>query len=244
MKDERKAIGFVSSFILGGEIRGMDSRAVRYAGWAAYISGVVSFVGFVALILFFALEVPQASADPQAPHIWGPLSDIAGPATMLPLLVVILALHEVERGRARVLSQIAVGIGVVGALAVTVLQVLLIVRVLPFEQEVGPVVFATALVGVWLVLANHLGRVQQILPSRLAWVGIVAGGAQVLYPVMFQLLGGSRFDENVGSNYLVLTISSLIFLVSYVGFPVWALWLGRIWSRQRAAARAEVAYAG
>ncbi len=67
---------------------------------------------------------------------------------------------------------------------------------------------------------------------------------QVLYPVMFQVLGGSGFYENIGSNYLVLTISSVIFLVSYVGFPVWAIWLGRIWSRQRANVNAEVVYAG
>lgn len=222
----------------------MNSRLARYAGWAAYITGIMSIVGFVSLMLFFALEAPQAAENPQGFHLWGLVSDISGPATMLPLLVVMLALHEIERERARVLSQIAVVIGVIGALAVTALQILLIIKVLPFEQEVGPVVFATALVGMWLILANHLGRVQQILPSRLAWIGILAGASQVLYPVMFQVLGGSRFYENIGSNYLALTISGIIFLVSYVGFPVWAIWLGRVWSRQRANAKAEVAYAG
>ncbi len=222
----------------------MNTRLARYGGWAAYITGIMSIVGFVSLMLFFALEAPQATENPQGFHFWGLVSDIAGPATMLPLLVVMLALHEVERDRARVLSQIAVVIGVVGAVAITVLQVLLIIKVLPFEQEVGPVVFATALVGVWLILANYSGRAQQILPARLAWVGIAAGASQVLYPVMFQLLGGSRFYDNIGSNYLVLAISSLVFLVSYVGFPVWAIWLGRIWSRQQANAKAEAAYAG
>ncbi len=222
----------------------MNTRLARYAGWAAYITGIMSIVGFVSLILFFSLEAPQATENPQGFHFWGLVSDIAGPATMLPLLVIILELHEIERDRARVLSQIAAVIGVIGALGVTALQVLLIIKVLPFEQEVGPVVFATALVGAWLVLANYLGRVQQILPSRLAWLGIAVGATQVLYPVIFQLLGGSRFYENIGSNYLLLAISSVIFLVSYVGFPVWAIWLGRIWSRQRANAKAEAAYAG
>ncbi len=222
----------------------MNTRLDRYAVPAAYITGIMSILGFVSLILFFALEAPQASTNPQGFHFWGFVSDISGPATMLPLLVVILALHEIERTRAPLLSRIAAAVGVIGALAVTLLQVLLIIKVLPFEQEVGPVVLATAAVGVWLVLSNHLGRVQRILPSRLAWLGIAVGASQVLYPVMFSVLGGSSFYENIGSNYLLLTISSIILLVSYVGFPVWAIWLGRIWSRQRANAKAEVVYAG
>jgi hypothetical protein len=222
----------------------MNTRLARYAIPAAYITGIMSILGFVSLILFFALEAPQASTNPQGFHFWGFVSDISGPATMLPLLVVILALHEIERARAPLLSRIAAAVGVIGALAVTVLQVLLVIKVLPFEQEDGPVVLAMAAVGLWLVLANYLGRVQRVLPSGLAWLGIVAGAAQVLYPVLFQALGGSGFYENIGSNYLLMAAASVIFLVSYVGFPVWAIWLGRVSSSQRVKAHAGAAYAG
>jgi hypothetical protein len=210
----------------------MNTRLVRYASWAAYTVGLMSILGFVSLILFFAIEAPQIPTNPTGFHIWGPLSDIAGPLTMLPLLIVIFALHQMERRRAPMLNRVATLIGVIGAVAVTLLQTLLIIKVLSFEQEIGPVVLATALVGVWQIIAGHLGRVQQILPARLAWLGIAVGLAQAAYPVVFPMVGGASFYENIGANYLLLIITIIIFLTSYIGFPVWAIWLGRVWSKQ------------
>lgn len=222
----------------------MNTRLARNAAGAAYISGVASIVGFVSLVLFFTLEAPQAAASSGSGFdFWGLISDISGPATMVPLLLVVLALHQIERDRAPLLSRIAAAFGMIGALAVTVLQLLLIFKFLTFEQEVGPVVLGNAAVGVWLVLANHLARVQGVLSPRLAWLGIVVGVSFVLYPVIFPIVGGAGFYNNIGSNYLLLIVTGLIFLTSYIGFPVWAIWLGRVWSSQRAAARAEAVYA-
>lgn len=220
-----------------------NNRFAHYAGPAAVVVGIVSIIGFIALMLFFGIEAPHVSSNPQGFHFWGFLSDVAGPATMIPLIVVMLALHERERAHAPGLSRAAVVIGVVGALGVTLLQVLLIVKVLSFEQEVGPVVVATAITGVWLVLANYLGQVQRILPARLAWLGIAVGAVQIAYPVVFQVLGGANFYQNAGSNVLLAAIAAVIFLVSYIGFPVWALWLARVWSSRRVKADAEMAYA-
>lgn len=222
----------------------MESELTRYRSGAAYIVGIASIISFVSLILFFGLEAPQASANPQGFYFWGLVSDLAAPATMLPLLVVILALHQVERIHAPVLSRVAAIIGVIGALGVTALQVLLVIKVLTFEQEVGPVVLAMAIAGAWLVLANILAFVQHVLPMRLAWLGIASGAAQVSYPVLFQMLGGANFYASIGSDFTVIAITSVIFLMSYIGFPVWAIWLGRVWSRQRINAKSGVAYAG
>ncbi len=222
----------------------MNTRFAGYIGRAASVTGIMGILSFVSIALFFALEAPAANANPQGFYFWGTLSDIAAPLTMLPLLVVIQGLHLVERTGAPLLSRVARAIGTIGAVAITILQVLLIVRVLSFEQEVGPVVYANALVGAWLLLANYMGRTQRILPTALAWLGIAVGIAQVLYPVVFQILGGAGFYANVGSDFLVLTITSVVFLVSYIGFPIWAIWLGRVWSRQRINARAGAAYVG
>lgn len=218
----------------------MLNRVTRYAAGAAYISGIMGIVGFVSLVLFFALEAPAGS---QGTQLWGPLSDISGPATMVPLLIVVLALHQIERDRAPMLSRIAAVFGMIGALAVTVLQLLLIFKFLTFEQEVGPVVLANAVVGVWLVLANHLARIQAVLSPRLAWLGLAVGVSFVLYPVIFPIVGGAGFYDNIGSNYLLLIVTSLIFLISYIGFPAWAIWLGRVWSSQRETTHGEAVYA-
>jgi len=202
----------------------MSTRLARNAGWAAYVSGIAAILGMVSLILFFALEAPQATGT----HFWGPVSDICPIVQMVSLLVVARAFYLMQRSSVPRLSLIAGAVGIAGMLGVALLQLLLIAKVIPFEQEVGPVVLATGVVGVWLILVNNLGRRQGSLPSRLAWMGIAVGAAFVLEPVMLSAPGGAVAWRVFMSNYLLLTGSAVVFLVAYVGFPVWAIWLGRV----------------
>ncbi len=46
--------------------------------------------------------------------------------------------------------------------------------------------------------------------------------------MIFLAIGGSVGFQNTTSNYVVLTASVLVFLFSYMGFSVWAIWLGRV----------------
>jgi len=204
----------------------MNTRLAKYAGWAAYFCASAAIIGLVSLVLFFGLETAENST--QAPHFWGPVSDIAPIFQMVSLLVVARALYLMQRSTASGLSIISGAIGVLGMLGVALLQVLLRFNVIPFEQEVGLVLLATAAVGVWLILVNLLGRRQGSLPSRLAWLGIAVGAAFVLEPVMLSAAGGAVNWRVFMSNYLLLTGSAIVFLVSYVGFPIWAFWLGRV----------------
>lgn len=207
----------------------MNTRLAPYAGWAAYLSGAAAILGLVSLLLFFGLEAPQAAANSvQGSHVWGPLSDICPIVQMVSLLVVARVLYLMERPGAPGLSLIGGAIGIAGMLGMVLLQLLLIVKVIPFEQEVSPVLVATAAVGVWLILVNYLARRQKSLPSRLAWLGIAAGVSFALELLIFSALGGAVAWRNIMSNYLLLAGSALVFLVSYVGFPVWAIWLGRV----------------
>ena len=222
----------------------MDTRLARYASPMAWLTGIVSIASLIFLALFFSIEAPQLAANPNSANIWGPLSDIAAPLAMLPLIVVMLVLHRDERVRAPLLSWVAIALGIVGAVAVILLQVMLVFKVLSCEQEGGPVVVAMGLVGMWLLAANYLGLVQHILPAKLAWLGILVGIAQAAYPVLFQILGGANFYNNIGSNIVLMILTGVIFLGSYIGFPIWAIWLGRVWSTQRKTMRVEAAYAG
>lgn len=222
----------------------MRNRFAPYVAGTALYVGIVSIIGFIALVLFFALEAPSVNTNPNGFHFWGFLSDVAGPLTMIPLVYVMVALHRVEQAQSPTLSRVALLVGVIGALGVTVLQILLIVKVLTFEQEVGPVVLAMALVGGWLVLASYLGQVQHVLPAGLAWLGIATGIAQALYVVLFPVMGGAGFYDQLGSNIPLMAITSVIFLLSYIGFPIWAIWFARAWSSTRAQSNVEAAYAG
>jgi hypothetical protein len=202
---------------------------MRYAGWAAFFSGIAAILGLVSLILFFSLESTPNSG--QTPHFWGPISDIAPIIQMVSLLVVAFVIYRMQRSRTPGLSMMSGAIGVIGMLGVALLQFLLIFKVISFEREVGLVLLATAAVGVWLFFVNFLGRRQGSLPSRLAWLGIAVGVAFVLEPVMLSAAGGAVAWRVFMSNYLLLAGSAVVFLVSYVGFPVWAFWLGRVFLR-------------
>jgi len=169
---------------------------IRYAGWAAYVSGITANLGFVSLILFFSLKSTPNSA--QSPHFGVPVSDIAPVLQML---------------------------------GVVLLQLLLVIKVIVFEQEVGLVLIATAAVGAWLILVNLLGRRQGSLPSRLTWLGMAVGAAIRLESVMLSAAGGAVAWRVFMSNYLLLAGSAVVFLGPYVSFPVWGVWLGRVFRK-------------
>jgi hypothetical protein len=171
----------------------MNARLARYAGGVAFFSGFASILALVALILFFSLETTASSA--QTPHLWGPISDIAPIFQMASLLIVALAFYLTQRTLVPRLSLISCLIGAVGSLGVVLPQILLRLNILAFEQEVTPVVFATALVGVWLVLINSMGQRQGILSSRLTRLGIATGIAFLLEPVMLSAAGGQLAGE-------------------------------------------------
>lgn len=194
----------------------------RFAGWAAILSGVAAILAMVTVILFFTLEM-----DSSEEHLWGPLSDIFPIIQMALLLVVARGLYAIQRATAPRTSIIGTVIGVIGMLGVIVLQTLLRMGVMQFAQEISPLVIAFALVGVWLIVANYLGRRQQSLPSTLAWLGMAVGIASVSEPVIVAGAGGADWRAYM-SNPLLVVVSAVVFLLVYVGFPVWAIWLGRV----------------
>lgn len=206
----------------------MTTRLVRIAGWAAILSGIAAILAMVTLVLFFWLEAPSTGTSAAQDHLWGPLSDLCPIIQMALLLLVAYVLFLLQRPAAPALSLIAAIVGAIGMLGVMLLQALLLLKVIPFEQEVGPVVFATGMVGVWILLVNFVGRAQDGLPSRLTWLGVAVGAAFVLEPVLLFAAGGGVNWRAFMSNYLLLAASAVIFLVAYVGFPIWAIWLGRV----------------
>jgi hypothetical protein len=138
-------------------------RLSRVVGWFAYASGVVSVFGVVFFAAMLAVKGP-----------FGRLNDICVMFQFLLALPIPLALHRFYRVRAPALSKLALLIGLVGMMAVVVLQFLLIAGVLSFEEQVGPVMFAMIImVGAWLVITGYLGRAIGKLPHSLL-VSIVA----------------------------------------------------------------------
>lgn len=217
----------------------MNAQFARTFRYAAILCGIAALAALVTSVLFFGLEVPSVGTSASQPHLWGPLSDLFPIIQMALLLVVAYGLYLVQRPDAPTMSLVAAIIGAIGMLGVILLQSLLMLKVIPFDQEVGPVVLATGVVGVWIVLVNYLGRRQGGLPSWLTWLGIVVGAAFVLEPVLLSAMGGGVDWRAIVSNYALLAASVIVFLVAYVGFPIWVISLGRVFTAsERESARA------
>ena len=69
-----------------------------------------------------------------------------------------LTLHRLLRPVGPGLSSTALIVGMVGLVAVVALQIMLLTRVLSFEQQVVPVSIAILVVGAWLVMTAYLAR--------------------------------------------------------------------------------------
>jgi hypothetical protein len=160
----------------------------RAAGRIAIVSGVISAVGVVLLI---AMYLPLPMTPPRVFGLtFGGINDICVAIQYLATIPLALALYRLLLPHNPMLIRIATVAGMAAMVAVVALQLLLIFKVLTFEQQVGWVSLAMiAGVGSWLIITGYVGRSTRKLPRSLL-MSILA--------------------------------------VPYLGYPVWALWLGRL----------------
>ena len=143
---------------------------LRLGGWAAYANGVVSAVGLVFLVAMYA-SFAVGATSPGLVFGWiNDVSAVLAGSLMLPLVV---ALHVLLRPHAPIMSGLAMVIGFGANLAIMVLQSLLVVGALTFQDEIGPVLIAFLVLVVWLVLTGYLGSSSGALPHGLR-MGLLA----------------------------------------------------------------------
>ena len=176
-------------------------------GWAAYLSAAATIGTAITGVLFFVLR-----------GRFGPINDAVSVLQMLVMLPVAAGLYLVIRRSDSGLALIATVPGVLGMLVAALLQALLVVRVVRYEQTIGAVLAAGGGIGLWLVLANILALVGSALPVGLAICGIIAGMGYVLLAVGFRIGGQEHPLSYAGAGAML------------VGYTVWAIWLGYLFA--------------
>lgn len=161
------------------------SGTLRLGGRAALVTGVVAPVGLVFLVAMYAAFGAGARSQGLA---FGWVNDVLAIVTGLLMLPVAVAVHALLGSHAPAASRFALVIGIGANLAIVVLQSLLVLGALRFEQEIGPVLVAFLVLAVWFVLTGYLGSSSGLLPN-----GVRMG----------------------------------VLPVTYIGYPIWAFWLGR-----------------
>ncbi len=147
----------------------VSQRLVRLAGWCAYASGIVSIFSIVFFVAFFTLG-----------GLFGPLSDIAVTVHYVLMLPIAFAFQQLLRPHGPGLSLVGMLIGIVGMLAVIILQILLVAGVLTFGQQIGMLIPAFLVVLAWFVINAYLGRSSDFVPSSMLFN--VLAGLYIAYP--------------------------------------------------------------
>jgi len=101
-------------------------------------------------------------------------------------------------------------------LAMAVLQTLLVLGVIRFEQTLKPILALGAVLGLWWLATSIPSLVHGVLPAGLAWVGIVAGASDIIGAVGFWI--GGQEHPLAAISFAALALSA----------PTWAIWLGRV----------------
>jgi hypothetical protein len=145
----------------------------------AFLSGIAATAGLIFLFIFYS--------DINSLGHFGTFNDIAVAVQytlMLPIAVFLYQLlRPVNPRRAR--NNLIIGLA--GMLAVIILQLLLILNVIPFYVQIGPVIICFLIVLAWFLLNRDLGRDTGIFPQNLALT--ILAGLVFGYPIWSYKLG-------------------------------------------------------
>lgn len=208
----------------------MTHRLAAYGAQAAVVSGVLSIVGTVVLLLFFALEAPAVIASGNS-DLWTPLgrsNDLLVGLTG----VAAIPLAALLRARWRIGAPGATptyALGMVAMVALAAFGLLSFANLVPLTALGALGTGALAGLGAWQIVVS-LRSGDPAIHRRLRQVGVVSGIGFVLELVAFLGVGGSSGIANPQaalSQPLFVAIGGVGLLAAFIGYPIWAIWLGR-----------------
>ncbi len=182
-----------------------EATLFRLTGWSAYFNATVFLLSLVALMLFFSVG-----------GFWGTINDSLSLIWVLSYIPLAVAFFQINRSVNAPTSLASSIIGIIAALIFAVLQSLLVLGLVRFEQTFTAVLAMTALIGLFVLIHALLARAGHTLPAGLTWVMIVYGIASMVGAVGFQIGGEQHPLAMIG--LLLTAISGLI----------WVVWFGRV----------------
>ena len=182
----------------------MHHSLVRTAGWSAYANAVLTVLNIGTLLVFYA-----------AGGIWGTLNDGVSVFWVLSFVPVAVLFSQLHRSLNAPISLITAAAGIVAMALFAVLQFLLVIRAVRFEQTIGAILTLGGLVGLFLLIHGLLAHTGKSLPSHVTWSTILYGLGYLFAAVGFWIGGMWHPLATVG------------FAVGTVAGMLWGIWLGR-----------------
>ena len=191
----------------------MKRAQIRLIGWSAYANALLMLANMATLSLMFAVS-----------PMWGPVNDaisVLWILSFLPLALLLVRVNQPVSGRTAIVGTALVGS--VAMLLFSLLQSMLVLGLVHFEQTFAAVVTLGGALGLWLLLNGLFALRGRTMPGGLAWITICFGLSYILGTIGFWL-GGYEHP-------LLWFGAALGYLIG----PVWSFWLGWLVLRGRLA---------
>lgn len=181
----------------------MIETLMRNAAASSYWFAWLTIVSTLALFIFFG-----------GVGFMGPVNDFLSVFQFLFLIPPILAVGRALAGKP--LIGALTWVGLLGALAIALLQVALLLGRVRFEQSLPYVLYAGVLVGLWLLAAGLFTLGGAPFPARFGWLGVASGVSYLVIAAGYMLAGPQH------------PLAAAGFAVGAVTLPWWGFWLSRL----------------
>lgn len=184
-------------------------------GWMAFATGTAIVLAVVTITLMYAVNM-----------IFGPINDVLNGIAAILSAVLAWMLYAQHHAKSPLMSQVALGLAVLGAVLAVVGSILVIFKFTGFVLAGWYTGLGYALLGLWLAAFCYSMLGNDVFPNKLILFGIVTGIAMAMG--ILSVTGILSRIDSMEALPWYLNIAYLAFLGIYILYPIWAIWFGRI----------------
>jgi hypothetical protein len=184
-------------------------------GYIAIATGISAILAIIFLTLMYTVN-----------QSFGRLNDVFN--SVIGILSVVLAwmLYAEQHAKSPLLSQIALALALVGAIFTVIGSILIIFGFTDFVLAGWYSSIGFALIGLWLAVFCYALLGGEALPHNLVIFGIVTGTFMAIG--LLGIPGIFAGIDSLESMPWYLYIAFFGWLGTYILYPIWTIWLGRI----------------
>jgi len=184
-------------------------------GWMSIVTGVIAILAVIFLILMSTVNMS-----------FGKVNDVFNGLIGISSLILAWMLYAEHYAKSPLMSQIALLCVVVGMIFTIIGSVLIIYGYTGFVLAGFYTALGNAFIGLWLALFCYAMQNGDVFPRNLVTIGLIVSAFLALGLICIQGIFAGTDSMNSLPWYLYLGLSS--FLGTYILYPIWAIWLGRI----------------
>jgi hypothetical protein len=185
-------------------------------GWTAIATGGAVIVAVITLVLMYTVNGP----------FFGRVNDVFNSIVGISSVVLAWMLYAEFHARSPLISQITLALAMVGMIFTIIGSVLIIFGYTDFVLAGWYTGVGNALIGLWLAAFCYSMLSSDAFPHNLVVFGIVVGAFMVMG--LLGIPGILTRVDTMESLPWYLGAAYMGFLGTYVLYPIWAIWFGRI----------------